>query len=126
MRICDYCAEPIESKSRNARFCSPECRARNKDTPRPPTAVPLQAVPDPATGLVDALTKELADAKRLDTVLGQQALALAVKMSGFESGSSLAALSKELRTVMAEATRGAEVAADPLDELKLRRDRKSG
>jgi hypothetical protein len=74
--------------------------------------------------LVVATKVELEAAGRLDSVLGQQALRLAQQMSGFETGGGMAALSRELRATMAEATRGAAVAADPLDELKARRDAK--
>ncbi len=76
-------------------------------------------------GLLEALRRELAAAGRLDTALGQQALALAVKLSSpFDTGSAMAAVSRELRAVREEALRGAEQVADPLDELRLRRDAK--
>lgn len=67
----------------------------------------------------------LQDADRLDTVLGQQALALAAQIvSPFQTGAGVASLSKELRAVMAEAMRGVAAAADPVDELRRRRDAK--
>jgi hypothetical protein len=67
---------------------------------------------------------ELQAAGRADTALGQQALALAERVNNpRDTGSAIAALSKELRAVMVEALKGAEVAADPLDELRARRDR---
>jgi hypothetical protein len=44
--------------------------------------------------------------------------------SGVDPGAGLAALSKELRAVMAAGVPNAAVAADPPDELKARRDAK--
>jgi hypothetical protein len=39
-----------------------------------------------------------------------------------ESGSGMAALSKELRAVMADVVKDAATGPDPLDELRARRD----
>ncbi len=81
--------------------------------------------PPDSGGLVEALRRELVDAGRLDTALGQQAIVLAVKLSSpFDTGSAMTAVSRELRAVREEALRGAEQAADLLDELRLRRDAK--
>lgn len=69
--------------------------------------------------------RQLREAERFDTVLGQQALALARRIeSPMETGASVASMSKEFRAVMVEALDGVNVAADPLDELRLRRDRR--
>ena len=57
-------------------------------------------------------------------MLGQVALLLAERMCEFDTGSGTAALSKELRAVMVAAVQGAPAAADPVDELRARRDRK--
>ncbi len=103
------------------RFCDATCRKRAS---RRPDEAPGTFEPD-GGGLLDALRRELEAAGRLDTALGQQALALAVKLSSpFDTGSAMAAVSRELRAVREEALRGAEQAADPLDELRLRRDAK--
>ena len=125
MRVCDYCAGEIAATApRNTKYCSTKCR---KDSQRAPELAvvpspPDEAEPDP---LVEAVRRELEAAARLDTALGQQALAAAVRMSA-ASGTAFAALSKELRELMTAATKGAATAVDPIDELKLRRDRKSG
>jgi hypothetical protein len=85
----------------------------------------VEALPERPAGLVEAIRRELEEAERVDTVLGQQALELAGRIvSPLSTGASVATLSRELRTVMAEATAGAVLAADPLDELRLRRDTK--
>lgn len=73
-----------------------------------------------------ATRAELEAAGRLDSMLGQVALLLAERMCEFDTGSGTAALSKELRAVMATAVQGAPAAADPVDELRARRDRKRG
>jgi hypothetical protein len=44
--------------------------------------------------------------------------------SPHETGSAVAALSRELRTVLDVALAGVAVAADPVDELRVLRDRK--
>jgi hypothetical protein len=124
MRVCDYCAGEIAASApRNTKYCSAKCR---KDSQRAPelAVVPstAESEPDP---LVEAVRRELEAAARLDTSLGQQALAAAERMSA-ASGAAFAALSKELRELMTAATKGAATAVDPIDELKLRRDRKSG
>jgi hypothetical protein len=76
-------------------------------------------------GLVGTTERALRDAKRFDTVLGQQALVIAGQIAaGGQTGPAIAALSKELRAVMAEALEGAAAAADPLDEIRARRERK--
>lgn len=125
VRICEYCAGPIDpGKPRNTKYCSTECRQSNRDDPSlaSVTTAVDEVAPDP---LVEAVRRELETAGRADTVLGQAALAAAERM-GAASGSAFAALSKELRELMTAATRGAAAVADPIDELRLRRDRKSG
>lgn len=70
---------------------------------------------------------ELAELDRQDTPLGRTALALAARLdAGQDSGASMAALAKQLRETLSAATDGAKVAADPLDELRRRREAKRG
>jgi hypothetical protein len=77
------------------------------------------------SGLVEVTRRELEAADRLDTVLGQQAVALAQRLaSPHETGASVATMSRELRAVMVEAMRGVAVTADRVDEMKARRDAK--
>jgi hypothetical protein len=76
--------------------------------------------------LVAAIRRELEGARRLDTALGRQAMRLAERMhSMMDTGSAVAALSRELRAVMAEALAGVPAKADGLDELAARRERKA-
>ncbi|RBO82079.1 hypothetical protein [Nocardia puris] len=128
MRICDHCADEIPaSKHRSAKYCSLRCQkdaAKLRQQPAAPV-VKLPMAAEPGDPLTDRVRAELEAAGRLDTVLGQQAAALAAAMAA-AGGQAMAALSRELRSVMDEALRGAKAEVDPIDELKLRRDRKSG
>jgi hypothetical protein len=75
-----------------------------------------------ASTLVDATRAVLEAADRLNTPAGVSALLLAGKMdAGGDTGSALAALAKQHLAVLDEATRGALVAADPVDDLRARR-----
>lgn len=79
----------------------------------------------PATlGTVGATHAELERAGRLDTHLGQSALALAARIDSATAVMGFAALVKELRMTMVEALKGAPRQADELDELEERRRQK--
>ena len=115
---CAACAIDFEQKQATQRFCSARCRQRghrggaaSRSAPRP--------------GLVGVTERELEQAGRLDTRLGQMAVALAEKLAaGRDTGSAMAAVSREFRSVMDEAMRGAMIETDELDELAARRDSK--
>jgi hypothetical protein len=107
IRGCDVCGRPYEAKRVSSRFCSGTCRKRNLRAPRPRLAE--RARPPKIT----RCSRELEAAGRLDSMLGQVALLLAQRMCEFDTGSGTAALSKELRAVMATAVQGAPAAADP-------------
>lgn len=118
---CNGCGVGFEAKRATAQYCSSTCRSRGNR--KKPVAVVIPDGPS-ESGLKQAIIAELSEAGRLETVLGQQAVELAGWMaSPTASAAGVAALSKELRALMAEATKGVAVAADPLDELRARRDR---
>lgn len=124
-RSCDSCGVEYQAKRKASRYCSDTCRKRAQ---RSPDRSPRRSV-EPRDGgvprLVTATRAELEDAGRLDTVLGQQAMALAERIaSPHETGAAVASLSKELRAVMEAALDGVATKADPLDELRARRERK--
>ncbi|WP_099024327.1 DUF2256 domain-containing protein [Mycolicibacterium palauense] len=147
---CAVCGRPFEAQRPQAKYCGETCKkraqragtagARDRKKPRrtaaaPPATTPTTEHSDPpapnteayaSVGVVAATVKELSEADRLDTVLGQLALKLAVRLeaSTFDTGSSFAALSKELRAVTAAALAGAAVEDDEVDELQKRRDEK--
>lgn len=67
---------------------------------------------------------ELDESGRAETYLGAAALALADRIDQSTAVMGFAALVKELRATMDAALAGVQKAADPLDELKRRRDAK--
>ena len=121
-RTCEVCGRDFEAKRKDAKTCSATCRSNKRNIAPPPR-------PDDGEGnsLVKATTAELEAAGKLDTMLGQQALALAKRMSTEVTG--VAALSKELSRVMAAATAvtpgsPSASAVDEVDELRKRRNAK--
>lgn len=126
LRSCDVCGRTYDAKRPSSRFCGATCRKRHQRSPGV-AAVPAPTVLAAAPGGLHAATHaELEAADRLETALGAAALALAsrVDSGSAEQGSAFAALVREHRAALAEALRGANPAANPLDELKARRDRK--
>lgn len=124
-RNCDACGREYEARRKDSRTCGSTCRNRKARG-----AAPASKGDGCDNSLVAATRRELEAARKLDTMLGQQALALAARMSGTETTGGIAALSRELRTVMAAAV-GAIPAAPPapgqgdgVDELRARRDAK--
>jgi hypothetical protein len=131
MRVrCSACGKPFEAERSTAKFCGATCRKRQSrkagpvaDMPDPTPIAPPETAKD---SLVDAVKADLKAAGRLDSALGRQALRLAERMgSTFDTGSAIAALSRELRAVMAEALQNGAKAADGLDELAARRAQKA-
>ncbi len=125
------------AKSEWASYCAdPECgrvRARlRKSAQRSPAKVEefsLPAVEDrPAGGVFAATLTALIDACRVHSPAGQNALALATRIDGgaTDTGSSIAALSKQHLAAMAEALKDtAEQKSDSVDELRRRREARS-
>ena len=73
------------------------------------------------------VVRELEAVGRLESFAGQVALELAFRVaSPHESGAAVASLAKQFREAMAKALAGVDRAADPLDEIRARRDRKRG
>ena len=121
-RICEVCDNSFEAKRKDAKTCSSTCRSNKRNQ--------VPAV-DPglveANSLVKATRVELEAAGKVDTALGQLAISLAGRMSGTTTG--LAALSRELRSVMDAAIgkpagSGGSTGGDGIDELRARRDAK--
>ena len=74
-----------------------------------------------------AARDELQAAGRLSTAAGAAVMMLARRIDSagpLETGSAYAALVKEFRAAMAEAVANAEQEDDPIDELRLQRERK--
>lgn len=143
-RNCNQCGRSYEAIRPQSKYCKPSCRVQHSRNPASPRRDSVQirskkASPaadsinqdldspaiDGSNSLVKATMTELEAAGVLDTMLGQQALRIATQMSGFETAGGMAALSKELSRVMAEAMRAAvPLVADPVDELAKRREEK--
>lgn len=142
-RQCDVCGKPFEAKKPQARFCGATCRKRHsrgagKAPAAPKTSPPPQPVASgvtpqsethilvPQVGLIASVVNDLTAAGRMQSVLGQQALRMAIRLetSTVDTGAGLVSLSKELRALMSLALAGAEDETDPVDELKSRRDEK--
>jgi hypothetical protein len=129
-KSCTECGEEFEAKRDTAKYCGERCKKRAQRRPSAPSAPAAPVVELPAESFAGSLTAatlaDLERAGRVDTADGQAALALArrVDLGAKETGASLAALVREHRAALAEAVRDAETAADPLDELRARRERK--
>lgn len=123
-RSCDGCGREYVAKRPTSRFCGGTCRTRASragGVAAVPRSVPSVVA---TSGVVAATRRELEDAGRLGSMLGEAALELATSIaSPHESGSSKASMVKQLVATMAEALKGT-AAADPLDELRGRRDAK--
>lgn len=126
---CSACGKQFEASRRSAMFCGVTCRQR---AARASKAAPPDADPTPIDRgkreetaehpLIATTRRDLEAAGQLDTVVGQQALRLAEKLtSPFDTGSATAAVSKEFRAVMAEALKDQGKQVDSLDELASRR-----
>ncbi|SRR6266536_283575 len=125
MRVsCAACGKPFDAQRKTATYCGPACRKR-KQRRGAVEALP-SPVEVPSGSLADTVRDELRSAGQLNSALGAQAVRLAERMeSPFDTGSAIAALSRELRAVMTEALQDASRAVDPLDELAQRRLQKA-
>ena len=129
-RKCDVCQPPYQAKRAVSRYCSPKCRqraarskARGSEVAR--VTIPSAHIEQPA-GLVEATIRRLQSASVLDSVEGQSALVLArrIESGSAESGSAVAALSRELRAVMDAALKSSAPAGNLIDELRAQREKR--
>ena len=130
-RTCDECGVAYQPKRSDSRFHDATCaqRARRKvakgGPPTSPSAVqdrPRAAYGSEDGALERSVRAELESAQRVDTYLGQSALAIARQVdAGRGTDQAVTSLIRELRATMAAATAGAGAPGDPVDELKERR-----
>ncbi len=123
---CQACGRPFEAKRQAAKFCGDTCRKRAQRAPAvPATPRPVERVERASeSGLVAVVRRDLLEAGVLDTIAGQQAMAIAERIaSPHETGAAVASLSKQLQAVVSEAL-GSVKSVDPLDQLRARRDAK--
>lgn len=132
---CLECGKPFESVRRSTKHCSPTCgkRAwrRNKDRDKYRGQDRGSSGEQPVSARVprisDATAAALEAAGRTETPLGQLALRLALRIDvgGDESGSAIAAMSKELRATLGAALAGAAAdGGDVVDMLRAKREAK--
>lgn len=123
-RQCDECGKAYTAKSPRSKFCRPACRSRaHGKRAVEAVAAPVELGEVVAGGVAEATRAELERLKRLDTPMGRVAVALAVRMDGGEDvGSSMAAVAKELRSILEVLAAQAPQAADPVTKLRVVRD----
>jgi len=127
-RECDVCGRAYTARRASSRYCGDTCGKRAQRARA--AGIPLRAdtLDDreaPPSELERVVARELEAAGRLHSFAGQLALELAYRVaSPFESGAAVASLAKQFREAMDKALAGVAVAADPLDEIRARRDRK--
>lgn len=124
---CATCGKQFTAKRRTAKYCTEKCKKRTQRAPKLAAVTPIPA-PDRASepvgsGMAEQTERELRDADRLDTALGQAALSLArrIDSSQLDTGSSFASLHREFRAARAAALEGAKKTESKLEELRRRR-----
>ena len=120
-RRCESCGKTYEAARKTSKFCGGTCRVRASRGALAPSEATLAVLPDPdpSSGLVAMVEKELRDAGRLDTFLGQAAVTLARRiMADQDTGSAIASLNREMRATVTEAMKGAAVARSAVDRRK--------
>ena len=127
--VCAQCGESFEAVRTTRRFCGPRCQKQSRRAmPRAEADREPAKVEPPEEGLPRILVVTRAEVERLkktDTVLGQQALELAARLaSPKDTGSAIAAVSRELDRVMLRLQSGAAQAEDQLASARRRRDEK--
>lgn len=114
-RKCDACPRMYEAVRPNSRFCSDTCRKRAQRGHLAPADPP----PVPVSSVAGAAASELRAVGRLDSSLGQAALALAARIDNSNAVNGYAALVKEYRETMAEALKDVSANdSDALDEIQ--------
>ena len=122
---CESCGDPYERKTGNQKFCTTKCRVRNHQTKAKSQDSADKDLPD----LVDVVRRDLVAAGVLDTAAGVQALRLAKRMvtPTADTGSSYAAVSRELSRALEEAKAvPSSRMVNPVDEFTARRQARRG
>ena len=122
-RTCQACGQTFDANPR-AKFCSASCRGKAHRgtvvTLRPDA--PTTPAPASTGSLSDATSTQLADAGRADTPVGVAALLLARQLDDPTTPpAARAGLTREFRSTLAEALKGA-TAGSAVDDLRARRD----
>lgn len=130
-RYCLHCQGAFGDGTGKAKYCSAKCRKAaflqrqgTGDSPATHPA-PIAARRAPGVDSLDSLAAtvraEIGEAAAR-TVAGVSALLIAQQLDfGEEKGAAVAALSKQLQTLVAECKRGPGAEVDLIDELAARR-----
>jgi hypothetical protein len=126
VRVCDVCGVEHVARRPNSRYCGATCRQRARRAGMARAGV-VRLPPPTDTPLLAAVQAELEAAGQADSWLGRAALMLALRLGDPACPTAaVAPLSKELTATMRVALKDVLVRADPLDELRRRRDGKRG
>lgn len=128
MDVTCPCGTAFQAKNPRARYCSDRCRKRRQRGGQVVDLPPLSDDRPGAGPVATATARELTEANRLDSALGQACMAMARRLDspGVDTGSALAAVASRLESLLASATRGAGKPTAPQqlrDELAERRTR---
>jgi len=127
-RDCASCGLQYVTRRASSRFCGGTCQKRAERARAAGMRLPAANLDDLGAApslLVEAVSRELDEVGRLSSVGGQMAVLLAQRIaSRRETGAATAALAKQLSATMTWALGGVAKAADPLDEIRARRDAK--
>jgi hypothetical protein len=131
MDVTCSCGTTFQAKSPRARYCSDRCRKRRQRGGA--DVVELKTEPAaneerPLGPVAAATSRELTEAGRLDSALGQACMAMAHRLDrpGVDTGSALASVAARLESLLTAATKGVAKATSPQqlrDELAERRAR---
>jgi hypothetical protein len=127
-RACDSCGKRYEPLRAASRYCSGACRTRahRAGIARPAVArpeKPQRHAPAASGNLTAAVLEELRVASKETTALGQACLAVAQRIdhAQLESGSALAAMTREFRAALEAALAVKADNGDVLDEMARKR-----
>lgn len=130
-RECVVCGQSFTAERSSRRYCGSGCRAKASETRARERSGPARvrqlpgaddgSAPEPSDSVEVAVRADLEKAKKRGTVLGQQALAIARRLDHAmaDSGSAVAALSKELTGLMAQVI-VPDDESDALDEAQAK------
>ncbi len=134
-RYCLQCQESFGDGTGKARYCSAKCRkaafnARHSAGGSAPSQL-VAAAPlvreSVGSGSLEAVTLAEIGPEAAKTVAGFNALLIARQLDdGNERGTAMAALSRQLLTLVEEAKRGPGAAPDVVDDLMARRLARQG
>lgn len=127
MRHCATCGSSLEGRSPRARYCSNSCRAKGRRNGDAMPVLPLPLSAGTAGRLTSATRSEAEALGVAGSALAESALTLALQIDALPDPRTLPNLNREWRATMAE-LRAASVGVtvNPLDELRRRRESRTG